>query len=286
MPSAVHPYRFDDRRMLRWQKEGRGAGSGDDYQPWLKVGNVRSRGRKHRMPGIKADRVMHLMSDLERNAVLLLERRDDVVDLREQFPLDRERTRRIATQMGVRHPRDPMTACDIVMTTDLLVTFRLPDGTLVDRAKSIKPLSELSNERVLEKLEIERRYWTGLGFDWALLTDAVLRDKPGKERFRTLLWLRGAYWLERVDGLSSLIWEARCRDVLEALASCSELAIADVVSKVDGRNDLEPGQAMLVLRHLAARKRVNFDPRLGIPSLADPASRFELLPAQVWSLAA
>lgn len=103
-----------------------------------------------------------------------------------QTRIDTEHTVRIAAEMGIEHPIDPKTGTPFVCSTDFVLTVRSDDGSEREMARSVKPVTELklgvarTNERrreiarTLEKLEIERRYWVGLGVDWALLTDKDL----------------------------------------------------------------------------------------------------------------
>ncbi|BAI74260.1 transposase (plasmid) [Azospirillum sp. B510] len=60
------------------------------------------------------------------------------------------------------------------MTTDLVVDV-IVGGRLVTLARAIKPAAELSKPRILEKLEIERRYWLAQNVEWGVLTE---RDVP------------------------------------------------------------------------------------------------------------
>lgn len=74
----------------------------------------------------KLGRIVHLLSELEWNAFLVAEFTDTVVDIRENFPLARTRTRELATKLGINHPAPY--ADDVVMTTDLLLTIKTPEG--------------------------------------------------------------------------------------------------------------------------------------------------------------
>ncbi len=67
-------------------KDGRGAGTGKSYKPFLEVRDVPSKGRVHRRPAITHGRIVHLLSDLELAAFLLYDWASIVVDIREQFP--------------------------------------------------------------------------------------------------------------------------------------------------------------------------------------------------------
>ncbi|KGA96363.1 transposase [Alkalihalobacillus alcalophilus ATCC 27647 = CGMCC 1.3604] len=110
-------------KIDKWIKEGRGTGSGADYQPSLKIQDVSSLGRSTRLKGIKTGRQHGFLSDLERNYFYLTEFSDVIVDIREQFPLlPQEETIVIAEELGIKHPADPKTGVQIVMTTDFLLT--------------------------------------------------------------------------------------------------------------------------------------------------------------------
>lgn len=85
---ARQRYSFDEARIARFRKEGRGQGQGADYKPWLTVRDVPSRGRSHRSLGMTTGRAHHFLSDIELRSFLLFDWVQDVVDIREQFPLD------------------------------------------------------------------------------------------------------------------------------------------------------------------------------------------------------
>ena len=98
---------------------GFGAGAGASYVPWLRVQDVPSRGRSHKIQGVKIDRIHHFLSDLERAFFLVCEFSEDVVDIREQYPLLQvESTQAIARAIGVRYPRYKGTTLPLVMTTE------------------------------------------------------------------------------------------------------------------------------------------------------------------------
>ena len=151
-------YSIDDDKIERFFKEGRGSGHGVDYKPWLTIKDVSSQGLSSRIYSKNTGRQHHLLSNLETSLFLLLDWNDRVIDIREQFPLDRQVTRMLAAKMGIVHPRDTHTQTDIVMTTDILVDIR-HDGYTRPVALSVKPSNKLEDTRTLEKLELERRYW-------------------------------------------------------------------------------------------------------------------------------
>jgi len=168
-------YEFDEQKLARFIKEGRGLGSGADYKPWLTIQDVPSEGLATRVPGIKNKRIHHALSGLERNLLIMLDWSDAVADIREQFPLDREITRQIADSMGVAHPKDPRTRVDIVMTTDVLIDFH-QSLNRPPFASAVKESTTLDDLRIIEKLEIERRYWAQHTekTDWGITTEKEL----------------------------------------------------------------------------------------------------------------
>lgn len=66
---------------------------GSQYKPAILIQDVPSVGRVSRIRGIKSGRMHSFMSDMERNLYYYLEYRDEVVDIREQFPLCLEETK-------------------------------------------------------------------------------------------------------------------------------------------------------------------------------------------------
>lgn len=154
---------------------GFGAGAGASYVPWLRVQDVPSIGRSHKIQGVKIDRIHHLLSDLERSYFLVCEFSEDVVDIREQYPLlPTEHAKAIATSIDVRYPRYPRTTLPYVMTTDFLLTVKDLNGNFRSVARTVKYRSDLvgkGSKRTLEKLEIEKRVWQSQGVDWKIVTD-------------------------------------------------------------------------------------------------------------------
>src|SRR3546814_4978755 len=100
-------------------------------------------GRSWKIQGVKIDRIHHLLSDLERAYFLLCEFSEDVVDIREQYPLlPVESTQAIARAIGVRYPKYKTTSVPMVMTTDFLLSVKQPNG---DVKRSEEHTSELQS---------------------------------------------------------------------------------------------------------------------------------------------
>lgn len=271
--SARSPYVFTEAKLVTWSKVGRGQGEGADYRPWLECRNVKSRGRKHRLPGILHDRTLHLMSDLERNAVLHFEQQPQVLEIREQVPLDREITRAIARAMGVTHPTDPVSKVEIVMTTDLAIIYVGKNGARVMRAFSVKEASDLLNRRTREKQEIERRYWERLGFRWSHLLDADLRNL---HYFNAILWAREWFYLPTSMAPMIALWQERCNLLLAELIAGRCRSLEELVRSLEGQSAFGPGEVLSALRHLVARQRVGYNFHAGTPTMATPLTSFQV----------
>jgi hypothetical protein len=251
---AKHRYGIDEDKIARFVKEGRGQGSGAEYRPWLSVQDVSSLGRSSRIHSRKTGREHHLLSDIETAVFLLLDWSSAVTDIREQFPLERDVTRRIAVEMGVRHPVDAQSRTDIVMTTDFLVDVQTENGTRLV-ARSVKPSSELNKDRTLEKQEIERRYWESDGVDWGLITGQELPP----QRVKNLRWLHEMQSLEHMVAPYTGYWEDRCARFLACLPQAADMTIKRFIHHLEGAQGFAAGEGLTVLRHLAAVKQIMID---------------------------
>lgn len=251
---AKHRYDFDEAKIARFHKERRGLGAGKDYKPWLTIQDVPSLGRSSRLPGATTGRLHHLLSDIESAAFLSFDWEETVTDIREQFPLDRDETRRIASEMGVPHPKDRKSRVDIVMTTDLLVDTSRNGGALL-LARAVKPFGDLGDRRTLEKLEIERRYWQRRSADWRLITE---RDYL-KQRIQNLRWMAEMRSLVELDAPHPRYWEDRCQRLSAALKASRGLAIDSVFQELERAHGFASGEALTALRHLLANKQIGMN---------------------------
>lgn len=107
----------------RKRQEGRGTGTEKDYKPYIQAREVNSLGTCSNPIDWKTGRTVELLSQGESALWHILRWDDDVVDIREQYPLDLKQTFKISGKLGIQHPgKNPM-------TTDLLATMR--DGRLI-----------------------------------------------------------------------------------------------------------------------------------------------------------
>ncbi|WP_407271810.1 TnsA endonuclease N-terminal domain-containing protein [Radiobacillus sp. PE A8.2] len=256
---------WTEKKIAKYIKEGRGSGEFSSYHPWLTIQDVRSDGRSHRIKGNKTNRVHHFFSDLERNYFYLLEWADDVIDIREQFPLEREETYAIAEEKGIKHPVDPKTGTPIVLTTDFMVTRKI-DGNIEYVARTVKPNQLLNDERTIEKFEIEREYWERKGIDWGIVTE---KEMP-IEFIKNIMWVHSASTLENEE-------EEYLVDVmLELLRTHDQsTSMAEFAKVFEEEYHLNKGMALYFFKHLFSKKVLSFDMYHKF-NLQKPLSEFSL----------
>ena len=168
-------YAFDEDRTQRFLAEGRGTGEGPSYRPWLQIQDVSSIGRSHRPYGIKTQREHHLLSDGEWKSFLRLEADAKVLDIWEQFPMDRLETFRLAHKLGIKHPIT-LDGTPYVMTLDFVVTTSTPRGPrLIPYTFKYSPA--LLSARDEELLVIARAFCEASGMRLRLI-DEEFFDEP------------------------------------------------------------------------------------------------------------
>ena len=251
---AKRRYSWDEKKIARYLKEGRGQGQRESYRPWLTIQDVPSSGRSTRIHSFKTGREHHLLSDLETGLFLMLDWSEAVTDIREQFPLDREVTRMLAKDMGIIHPRDIASQTDIVMTTDFVADMHIGQS-MREMALSVKPALDLDGPRTIEKFELERRYWQRKGVTWHVVTD---RDLP-KQRIANLKWFHEMQSLEHQIVPHQDYWKDRCEQLLTQLQRVHGGLIQDFVAHLEQACRFAPGEAITALRHLAANRIIAMD---------------------------
>lgn len=251
---ARRKYSVDEALIARYLKEGRGTGFGADYKPWLKIYDVPSLGRSHRLRGIKTGRVHHFLSDIEVSLFYLLDWHDAVLDIREQFPLDREETQAIAERAGIRYPVDSRTRVPLVQTTDFLVDFVVA-GAHRRIAHAVKPVEALAEKRKAELLELERLYWLARGVPWGIVTN---QDIP-KTLTKNIAWVHNYVDLDDLSQPHPGYYAEKADLVLNEIASWRGVSLKQACQALDDRLSMPLGTALLLVRHLIACKRLLCD---------------------------
>jgi len=234
-----------DIQIAKRIKEGRGQGSGADYKPWLRIHEVPSQGLSHRIYSFKTRRTHHLLSNLELGVFLTLDWMDHVQDIREQYPLLRDETIEIASTNGIKHPN--IRGINQVMTSDFLVDSSSHKQFVIQ----VKPLSELSDPRTIEKLEIERRYWVSKDIPWYIITEKELNPTV----LDNIKWLYSSQ--EDTQDFSQLLnalnnFEFACQQHLQ-------MKLSDICKFIDREYQQDLGQSLADLKQLMAHRLIKFD---------------------------
>ena len=233
----------------RYLREGRGCGSGPGYIPWIRVQDFASQGVVSRVKGRTTGRVHHLMSNNELAYFYMLDWSENVLDIREQYPLlDLDCALYAAAHAGIKYPTDRISGYPYVLTCDFMVTTA--SGL---KARTIKMSSELNKSRVLEKLEIERRYWLTHGVDWKLVTENEISYRKAKN----IEWLYSAQDFIITEDTPGEIKAAL--ELLLRMVCCPEHSIIEVAQIVEDRYSLAKGVGLLLFKYLALNKEIELD---------------------------
>ena len=166
-------------------RRGVGLGIGDQYQPWLRVRDIRSHGTSGNPRGITIPRIYHLLSTPERIFFHLLDRQADVVDIREQFPiLDLSATLTICGELGQRHAR--IGSFPEPFTLDFVVTRETPTG-LIYQARDIKTAENAAEQRVKARTAVSYEWCKRNGLDWKFVDTSDFSN----DVLATLTFMRG-----------------------------------------------------------------------------------------------
>ncbi len=262
--------RINEKQSEPRLKPGWGDVDAESYRPFLLIHDFSSQGRVSRIK--YKGREIHTMSDLETTVLSELLWSDDVIDIRDQVALGKKEaapevkgkqvnrlvTERIAEQLGVRHPIMVRDGKPAVMTTDLVAKFE--GGQVI--AYSIKPVEAISSHsgtsdrkirRTIEKLEIERRYWTEQGTPWFLVTNADV-CKVRKMNIELLLATpppqlshHEAYWLDRLS------------QTIDAISYNEQMTIATIAQQLASAWLVSPSLIIENVRRLCLHRFLEFD---------------------------
>ncbi len=229
-------------------KEGRGQNQGKDYRPWLTIRDVPSEGLVSRIKGWKTGRVHHFLSQLELNYFYILDWSNNIIDIREQYPLPLDETQRIAERLGIKHPIDPKTKENIVMTTDFVIDLKKAEQIEI-KARSVKPSSKLNNKRTIEKLEIERTYWSEKGVDWGIVTE---KEIP-MDLVLNISIIHSAKDLSAFSDISDRELAHLKATLLEKIKD-QKISLAKATSEIDQAMNFKPGLSLSIFYFLLANK--------------------------------
>jgi hypothetical protein len=246
---------WDSNKLDRWIKEGRGQGEGENYKPWLTIQDFPSMGRVTRVFGWTTNRIHHFFSDTQLKYFYLLDWEERVIDIREHYPLiDLEVVLKNTSDLKLDKFIDKKTKEPYILTTTFLITLLNPDGQKSFAARSIKYASELSKKTTIEKLEIERRYWTAKGINWGIVTNKDINDV----RAKNIEWIHSAMTSDDCNGLSRDEFDDLLNGLLYRLID-NQQNIREIISRFEKDYSLDAGAGLLLFKHLIAGKRIALD---------------------------
>lgn len=139
-----------------------------------------------------------------------------------------------------------------------------------DVVRTVKEGSTLSDDRTIQKLDIEREYWRRRGVSWGIL---VADDLP-MPLVQNVKWLHSHLTLDgfefNVEDLPALM------QYLTAEVRVSPDALASIARRCDDDLGLSPGSCLTLARHLLATRQWQVDLTMPI----NPARPLTLLQDQ------
>jgi hypothetical protein len=246
---------WTEEKIGRMQKEGYGQGAGANYKPWIEVTDFSSQGRSRRVWSRKTMRTHHLLSDIEYHVFLMAEWSDSVLDIWEQYPLDRDLTQAIAEEHGIPHPYYPGTHIPTVMTADFVLTLKNSGSEPPYMALNAKSAQEAEKRRSLEKLELQRRYFHLLEFPHHIAYD----NRVPKQKVKNIDWIRGAALKENEEVPFVGYFEDMCQRMVTDMArsSCQQDKLVDFCAEFDSRHGLSKGSGVRTARILMGERILN-----------------------------
>lgn len=268
---AGRPIKWTEKKISEMVENGFGRGVGFEYVPWIYVKHLSSRGTSRRVPSQKTGRTHQFLSNVEFDLFLLLEWSREFIDIREQYPLDRDLTQDVARTLGIQHPYYPNTHVPTVMTVDFLCT-RATNGADDFVAFNAKRQEEAEDETSLMKLEIQRASLELLGIPHHLVyhNDLPAQKVRNIEKIRDSVLKEGeeepwqGYWTSMSNQMSQMFSGVR-----------NDLTLVEFCTKFDSDNSQPPSTGLraarlLMLEHILV-------PDLSMSDLEEaPLSTFSL----------
>jgi hypothetical protein len=250
MTRGISVRRYQENKM----KDGRGQGYGKDYVPFIQASDNKTPGDGYltRTLGWKAERIHHTLSKVEYKYLMLLNWMDIVLDIREQYPLQLERTLEISEQLHIPHAH--IDNVPVYQTTDFMISIQTSNG-IRDVVRTVKVVTDLKS-RTLELFEIERRYFEEQGIDWGI----ILESKLPSTMVRNIDWIFEGRFLESRPGLDNELVEHIKSPFIQLLIDdAAATPIQKLSLSADNKYGLEPGSCMFILKHLLANKVIHTD---------------------------
>jgi len=243
-------------KYRRFLNENRGMGELASYKPWLCIQDFPSKGRVSRIKGWKTNRIHHFFSDIQTRCFYLFEWNDEIIDIREHYPL-LDVTEVVKDNKDLKqdffNKQDP----PHILTTTFLLTLKNKQHI----ARTVKLSTDLEKKSVLERLEIEKRYWEAKRVDWGIITQKEIPTAMVKN----IEWIHQSLDTYEERGLTKEELQ-HCCEILINKFSDSNHSIRKITSDFDKENNIEVGTGLYIFKYLLASKQitVNMNERIDI----------------------
>ena len=240
-------YAFDEAKVQRFIAQGRGAVKQGKYVPWLKITDLPSIGRSHRLYSDKTGRIHHLLSDGEWKTFLKFEFDPTILEILEGFPLDRFQTYQVACDLGLRHPIT-LSGTPYVMTVDFLVR-QLVDGRVVYIAYSFKYYPKTLPPRQWELFRIAKECLRRQGIP-LILIDETSFNEHFTQNFDSV---RACFDLSDLVGFDEGVIRCVTSAFLNHLPAALEQTLLEACYGLAASTRARPDVVFTVVKHLIAR---------------------------------
>lgn len=212
-------------------------------------------GRASRIFGWKTQRIHHFFTDSETRYFYLLEWEDNVIDIREHYPLlNYEDIVKEKDDLNFDYFKDKNSGEYYVLSTSFLITVKELDGKIKYIARSLKASSELEKKISIERLEIERRYWEGKCIDWGIVTE---KDIP-VIKAKNIEWLHSSKDEVTNRGLTEENLPFLVDDYMNMMQKSSE-PIRVFNKRFEEEQNLSTGTGLFIFKYLLAAKMIEVD---------------------------
>lgn len=143
-----------------------------EYRPIISAIRNSSSGRRHRIKSWKRKNSYHVLSDIEANCLFKLIWDNNVVSIREQYPLEPDLVKRIHNVNKIKQHKYNINGKNEtkLFTIDFLVEVRQMNGDIVIFMINCKYKKE-AEEQKDKSIKIEKAYAKIKGYKWILFTE-------------------------------------------------------------------------------------------------------------------
>lgn len=217
----------------------------------LKVTTFSSKGRATRIYSHKTNKIHHLQSDNQLRVFLSLEWDDKVKNIKENVMLDDlEATLYNVENLRLDKFRDKETGELYDLHTNFLIKKITKDKAEETIALSVKSISELQRVTVIEKMEIERRYWEIKGVKFYVITD----NEINKQFVENIKWVRETLIDKSIRNRGEL-----AEKLYYFLQERNTEKLSEVLEEFDIEEGLIGGTALFIFRYLIGIKEIEID---------------------------